>query len=191
MADSAPTSPKAPAAEKSPLAKACCGWSDLTVVAILLRICAAMLLLLSGTDKFKSATNPAVYSLDNYYGSTDQLADKNWVPKMMKIVGPVFVNSGLDNADKIGKQNATAVAWSFHYFAVALPWLMIVSGLMILLGLCSRIGHFVGGIVWLSLIIGQLLLPDIEGVVRLLVIFLVGIAAMAVQSHSRFRITRF
>ena len=110
---------------------------------------------------------------------------------MMKIVGPVFVNSGLDNADKIGKQNATAVAWSFHYFAVALPWLMIASGLMILLGICSRVGHFVGGIVWLSLIIGQLLLPDTEGVVRLLVIFLVGIAAMAVQSHNRFRLTRF
>ena len=171
----------------------CCPWSDWTWAAILLRVCSAMVLLLSGTDKFKSATSPAVYSMDNYYGSEADLANPEYKPKFVKIVNVVFTNSGLDNASQFGANGvklANTFAWSFYRFGQALPWLMIGSGLFILLGLFSRFAHFVGGFVWISLIAGQLLLPDIETVVHLLIIFLISVAALALVKHNRITITR-
>lgn len=171
----------------------CCGWTDWTWAAILLRVAAGMLLLLSGTDKFKSATNPATYSLDNYYGSEANLAEEKYVPKFVKIVNPVYTNSGLDNAANFGAGGvkiANGFAWIFYRFGQLLPWLMMGSGLMILLGLFSRVGHFIGGFVWISLIGGQLLLPDADTVMQLLVIFLIGVGALALVKHNRFVITR-
>jgi uncharacterized membrane protein YphA (DoxX/SURF4 family) len=172
--------------------KKCCAWTDWTWAAILLRLCAGMLLLLSGTDKFKSATSPATYSTDNYYGSAAELAEGK-VPKMVKIVNVVFTNSGLDNPANafVGTAGrANFFAWTFYRFGQVLPWAMIASGLMILLGFFSRIGHFIGGSIWISLIAGQLLLPDIETVVRLLVVFLVSVGALALVQHNRIRITK-
>jgi hypothetical protein len=67
---------------------------------------------------------------------------------------------------------------------------MLASGFMILFGIFSRLGHFLGGIVWISLIVGQLMLPDYETVVRLLVIFVVSTGALALQSHNRFCVTK-
>ncbi len=199
MADtpSSYSSAKPEPAERPAPKKSCCAWSDLTVAAILLRICAAMLLILSGVDKFKSGA-PCTYSTDNYYGTPADLANPKYVPKMVKIVNVVYANSGLDNPNNFtafGKENsekiANAFGWSFYRFGQALPWLMIVSGVLILVGLLNRVGHFVGGMVWLSLIIGQLFLPDIETVVRLLVIFVVSVGALALQKHNRFCLTRF
>ncbi len=186
MADTTPPSTKDTPA-KPACTKPC--WTDWTWAAILLRVCAGVLLLFSGTDKFKSATNPAVYSLENYYGSAAELAE-NKVPKFVKIVNVVFTNSGLDNADQVGLKAANTFAWMFYGFGKVLPWLMIVSGGMILLGLKSRFAHFVGGFVWISLIAGQLMLPDIETVVRLLVVFLVSVGALALQDHNRLTITK-
>lgn len=168
-------------------------WSDWTWAALLMRFCAAALLLLSGLDKFKSATNPATYSLDNYYGSAAEVADPNYKPKFVKIVNVVFSNSGFDNSVNFGGnvKLANAAAWSFYRFGQVLPWMMIVSGIMILFGILNRLGHFIGGFVWISLIIGQLLLPDIETVVRLLVVFLVGVGALGLLKHNRLTLTRF
>jgi uncharacterized membrane protein YphA (DoxX/SURF4 family) len=182
MADTA--TPASPAAKAS-TPKSCCSWSDWSWAAILLRLCAGALLLLSGTDKFKSATNPATYSLANYYGSKEQL-DEGYVPKAVKIVNVVYVNSGLDNADKVGLKNANFFAWTFYLFGKALPWLMIVGGGMILLGIFSRLGYFIGGIAWLSLIIGQLLLPDPGVISQLLQIFIVHVGALAMVQYDRF-----
>ncbi len=186
MADTATPEPKA--APAAPTPKKCCAWSDMSWAAILLRLCAGVLLLFSGTDKFKSATNPATYSLDNYYGTEAQLAE-GYVPKAVKIVNVVFVNSGLDNpANKfVGtEERAKFFAWTFYRFGQALPWMMIVSGLMILLGVFSRFGYFIGGIAWLSLIIGQLLLPDAMVISQLLQIFIVHVGALALVTHDRF-----
>lgn len=193
MADTAPTSTKPPTSEKASAGKSCCGWTDWTYAAILLRVCSAALLILSGTDKFKSSANPATYSLENYYGTDAELKEGK-VPKMVKIVNVVFVNSGLDNAANFGSgagvHISRAFAWSFYRFAQVLPWLMIGSGFMILLGLCNRLGHFIGGFVWISLIIGQLMLPDIETVVRLLAVFLVSVGALALHKHNRLCLSR-
>ncbi len=189
MADNATPSTKAATAASSD--SKCCKWSDWSWAAILLRLCAGVLLLLSGTDKFKSATNPATYSLDNYYGTDAQLAE-GYVPKAVKIVNVVYTNSGLDNADKLpgGVKTANALAWSFYEFGKVLPWLMIVSGLMILLGVFSRLAYFIGGFVWISLLIGQLLLPDAQIISYLLEIFIVHVAALAMLEHDRFHVKK-
>lgn len=202
MADSPTTTAKATSAESANVKKSCCRWTDWTRAAILLRLVAGLLLLLSGTDKFKSATTPCTYSLDNYYGSDEELKNPDWNPKMTKIVKVVFDNSGLNNPvnypkipfidtalnQVIATKLATTTAWSFHYFGYALPWMMIGSGLMILLGLFSRIGYFIGGFVWISLIAGQLLLPDPGTITILLNFFIVTVAAMALQTHNRVRV---
>ena len=128
--------------------------------------------------------------MENYYGSEAELADAEWNPKFVKIVKVVYSNSGLDNSDRVGSSFANAAAWSFYAFGYILPWLMIGSGIMILVGFMSRPGYFIGGFVWISLIAGQLLLPDAEAVNWLLTIFVVTVGALALQGHNRFRITK-
>ena len=196
MADTSSSSPNPATSDKPKAEKICCGWSDWTSAAILLRLVAGLLLLLSGTDKFKSATTPCTYSLDNYYGSDEDLKNPDWNPKMTKIVKVVFDNSGLHNPVNYPKflgldmatKLANTTAWSFHHFGKALPWMMIGSGLMILLGLFSRIGYFIGGFVWISLIAGQLMLPDPATITILLSFLFATVAAMAMQTHNRVRI---
>jgi uncharacterized membrane protein YphA (DoxX/SURF4 family) len=190
MADSATAAASKTAASDKPRFLP---WSDWTWAAILLRVAAGLLLLLSGTDKFKSATSPATYSLENYYGAPADLANPEYQPKFVKIINVVYTNSGLDNANALGsagKTIASTAAWSFYLFGKALPWLMIGSGFLILIGAFSRFAHFVGGFVWISLIAGQLLLPDVETVVQLLVVFLVGVGALALVQHNRIALTR-
>lgn len=189
MADTATTAAKAANAANSPSQSRTLPWTEWTGAALLLRVCAALLLLLSGTDKFKSATSPAVYSLDNYYGSDADLANPDYSPKFIKIVKVVYSNSGLDNSAQVGEKFANTIAWSFYRFGQLLPWLMIGSGFLILIGALSRLAYLVGGFVWISLIAGQLMLPDAEAVSWLLMIFLTHAAALALTKHNRVRLT--
>jgi hypothetical protein len=111
MADTATT---APAAAKAPSTK-CCAWTDWTWAAILFRICAAMLLIMSGLDKFKSNANPASYSLENYYGTEADRA-KGVAPKLVKIINVSFTNSGLDNPATMGEKQVNLFSWVFYSF---------------------------------------------------------------------------
>ncbi len=79
----------------------------------------------------------------------------------------------------------------FFYFAKYLPYLMILSGSMILLGFLNRIGLMLGGAIWFSLAAGQMLLPDNPTVLMLSQYTLMVAVALALVKYNRFAITRY
>jgi hypothetical protein len=76
-------------------------------------------------------------------------------------------------------------------FMIGLPYAMLVSGLLILLGLFNRLGWFLAGLIWFSLAFGQMLLPD-EGTVQQLGLYIFVCAlALTMINHNRIRLTKF
>jgi hypothetical protein len=175
-----------------PRSSCCGGWSSLTFAAWLVRIAAAALLLTAGFDKFKSTTAPHTYAQDNWYGTPEQHAaaalpgaDPNWKPKWAKIVNVVFENSGLNNGNVFSESVVNFNSQMFAVFGKALPWMFIVSGLLILAGSLSVFGHFLGGITWLSLAIGQMMLPEASFMMFLLFFMLFNVAGILLNRYNR------
>jgi hypothetical protein len=82
-------------------------------------------------------------------------------------------------------------AWMIKPFMIGLPYAMLVSGLLILLGLFNRFGWFLAGLIWFSLAFGQMLLPD-EGTVQQLGLYVFVCAlALTMINHNRIRLTKF
>lgn len=82
-------------------------------------------------------------------------------------------------------------AWMIKPFMIGLPYAMLVSGLLILLGLFNRLGWFLAGLIWFSLAFGQMLLPD-EGTVQQLGLYIFVCAlALTMINHNRIRLTKF
>ncbi len=76
-------------------------------------------------------------------------------------------------------------------FLIPLPYLMLVSGVLILLGLFNRFGWFLSCVVWFSLAFGQMLLPDEQTISYLSVYLIISALALALADHNRLRCTRF
>ncbi len=181
MADSASTTP----ASNKPAPAKCSGcWTDLTWAHLVLRVAVGVLLFISGAVKFKSATSPATYSKDYWYGSAAELAEGK-SPRMVKIVSLIYQNSGLDNVDKIPRGISNFFGNLFYYFGYALPWVMIGAGLLILIGFCSRLALLAGAACWIMLASGQMILEEQQWVHLLLFFLLLTVATLATLRHNR------
>jgi hypothetical protein len=163
-------------------------WTDMTYAAWLLRLATALLLLFSGLDKFKSADAPHTYSMDNWYGSAAD-AEAGKAPKYAKIAGVVFEYSGFNNAAVVGTKIANFNSHMFSLYGKALPFGFFIAGGMILLGFLSRIGHFIGGMTWLSLAVGQSILGHTPTMVALYFFMLLHVIALALEKHNRLSIS--
>jgi hypothetical protein len=82
-------------------------------------------------------------------------------------------------------------AWMVKPFLLALPYAMLLAGLLILLGLLNRVAWWLAGLIWFSLAVGQMLLPD-EGTIQWLGLYVFMCAlALCLVEHNRVRITKF
>ncbi len=154
------------------------------LAAWLVRIAAATVLLLSGMDKFKSASAPYNYSLENYYGTpAEQQEGKS--PKWSKIVNVVFSNSGLDNGDQLPVGIVNFNSNLFAAFGKALPWMFLLSGALIAIGFLRNLGYFLGGLTFLSLFAGQCMLPDTEYMLFLLTFAGINVAGLFIAHHDK------
>lgn len=90
-----------------------------------------------------------------------------------------------------GERISNLISWVFYAFAKYLPYLMILSGSLILFGFLNRIGLFLGGAIWFSLAAGQMILPDNPTVFLLSQYTLMVAVALALVKYNRFAITRF
>jgi hypothetical protein len=165
----------------------CCSkgfFSEHTLAAWLIRLAAAMLLLISGMDKFKSTNPPYSFAFENWYGKESDKAEGK-APKWAKIVNVVYSNTGLDNSDRLGAGVANLNSNVFAAFGQALPWMFLVSGGLIALGLFSRLGHFLGGITWLSLAAGLIALPEVKEAVCLFIFAGFNVAGLLLNRFNR------
>ena len=186
----------------------CC--SEKTLAYLVLRVLLGLMLLLAGVEKFKSSDSPYFYAMNNWHGEVDpksgeSIKDGRW----LNVAKPVFEFGGLNNPEvfqfgtfldsktkdgavlKGGERISNMVSWVFFYYAKTLPYLMILSGVMILFGFLNRIGLFLGGGLWMSLAAGQMLLPDNPTVFMLSQYTLMVVVALALVRYNRFAITRY
>ncbi|MDB6136567.1 MAG: DoxX family rane protein [Verrucomicrobiales bacterium] len=190
-------------------------FSGKTVAYLLLRVLVGMLLLLAGVDKFKSPEAPYNYSFSYWHDEKDpQSGEVVKNGRWLSVGKTVYEHGGFNNADLfqfgtfmdkqvLNEQTGTAetlkggvritnfLSYIFSYYAQALPYLMLVSGGMILLGLFNRLGLFLGGFIWISLVIGQATLPDNQYISLLSNYVLMVALAAATLKYNRFAITRF
>ena len=92
---------------------------------------------------------------------------------------------------KGGERISNAIGWVFLAYSKYLPYLMLISGVMILFGFLNRVGLFLGGGIWFSLAAGQMLLPDNPTVFMLSQYTLMSAVALALVKYNRFALTRF
>lgn len=184
-------------------------FSGKTVGYLVLRLLIAILLIAPGIDKFKSATAPYSYDRVNWYGEYDKSTGEVVTPgRWLSTAKPVFEFGGFNNPEiypnwawmakttKDGKLISgneifsNFVSWTFYYYAQSLPYLMIAAGGLILIGLFNRFSLFLGGAIWISLVIGQATLPDNPTVFMLSMNTLMVAIAAALLKHNRISITR-
>ena len=205
------TTPPTPSAPSAGECRPCC--SEKSLAYLLVRVLLGLMLLLAGVEKFKSADSPYAYSFSNWHDDVDSKSGQvikygRWWP----IVKVVYESGGLNNPEAFqfgtfldgvvvrdgkevairgGERISNLLGWMFYYYGQVLPYLMLASGSMILLGFLNRIGLFMGGGVWLSLAAGQMILPDNPTVFMLSQYTLMVAVALALVKYNRFALTRF
>lgn len=178
MADST-SSPTTPANEASIPAL------NLTFAFWLLRLFMGMRLIMSALEKMGyfvgkgTATVSEALKLELWFGRSGLGANEGLGDGKMWPIAKAMLEYSLLPAGMI------------RPFMIGLPYAMLVSGLLILLGLFNRLGWFLAGLIWFSLAFGQMLLPD-EGTVQQLGLYIFVCAlALTMINHNRIRLTKF
>lgn len=183
-----PATPPAAAPSPSVSCGSCCSGQALAY--LFLRVMLALILILAGIEKFKSSAIPYTYSRQNWHGivqNGEVVEGGRWLP----IAKVVFEKSGLNNEDFFGPKVSKTVGWAFYRYMQVLPYAMIAVGFFILIGFLNRISLFLGACIWLSLAIGQAMLPDNPTAMMLFNYAFFNAAALAIVKYNRFAVTRF
>lgn len=185
----------------------CC--SEKTLAYLVLRLLLGTMLLLAGVEKFKSSDSPYFYSFKNWHDDKDASGEVIKQGRWWPIVKVIYESGGLNNPEvfqfgtfldgttkkgapiKGGERISNFLSHVFFFYGQLLPYLMMLSGSMILFGFLNRIGLFLGGAIWFSLAAGQMLLPDNPTVFMLSHYTLMMAVALALVKYNRFSITRF
>ena len=77
------------------------------------------------------------------------------------------------------------------WFAMTLPYLLVVFGAFLIVGVLPRTSLFMAGITFMLLSIGLMAMPDPDGVMYLGVHVGLVAVAMCLVRHARFNLTKF
>jgi thiosulfate dehydrogenase [quinone] large subunit len=77
------------------------------------------------------------------------------------------------------------------WFAMALPYLLLVFGFLLIIGVLPRVSLFVAGITFMLLSIGLMSLPDNEGIAFLGIHVGLVAVAMCLVKQARFNLTKY
>lgn len=137
-----------------------CRW-DLAFANLLLRLWIGLRLFFAGLDKFRAGSgSDTTFNLENYQ------------KKMQAIANLTHENGFLP-------QNLCEL------YAKPLGYLLILGAIWAVLGLCSRLGIFFCGLLFLSLGVGLATLPDDTEVVYIGVHVLIAAGALATNQHNQ------
>ncbi|RXK56022.1 DoxX family membrane protein [Oleiharenicola lentus] len=140
----------------APTAKSCC--SEYTAAFLLLRLFLGLRTLLAGIEKFESGGK---YSFENYYANMARMA------------------SGITGASFMP-------LWMTKSFAMALGYLLILFGAMLLLGLRTRCSLILTGLLYVGLSFGLMAVQEAEGVAWLAIHVGLIAGALVLVKHNRF-----
>jgi thiosulfate dehydrogenase (quinone) large subunit len=134
--------------------------SELTSAFLLLRLFLAVRALMSCVEKFESA---GVYSLQNYTTNMTRMATG--------ITGASFLP-----------------LWATKAFALPLGFILGLLGVMLLLGLKTRLTLIVMGLLYIALAFGLMAVQQGDGVAWLGVYLGLVVAALTLVRHNRFAV---
>ncbi len=131
---------------------------DFTAAFLLLRLFLGLRALLSGIEKFESG---GVYSFANYGKTMTRIANG--------ITGASFLPS-----------------WATKAFALPLGYAFIVVGVMLLLGIKTRLALILLGLIWVALGFGLMAVQQDDGIAWIGVYVGMTSAALLLVRHDRF-----
>ena len=135
---------------------------EYTAAFLLLRLFLGLRTLMAGLEKFEANKS---YSTANYSENMTRMA------------------TGISN-------NSVIPLWAAKAFALPLGYVLTILGIMILLGIKSRIALFLGGVVYVGLGFGLMAVQEGEGVAWIGAQVLMFAAALAIVRHERFAVWR-
>jgi hypothetical protein len=184
------TSPPPPPSDNS----VCCPALNLTLAFLLLRLFMGMRLVLSGLEKMGYLVGKGTTTFKETLtlkALGDALSQKAWFGEGGLAANEGFGDGRMWNVGKAMLDNSLLPEWMIKPFLICLPYAMLLSGLMILLGLLNRAAWWLAGLIWFSLAFGQMLLPDEQTIQWLGLYVFVCALALSIVEHNRIRITKF
>jgi hypothetical protein len=157
---------------------------NLTAAFLILRLFMGFRLALSGLEKMGYFVAKGAAKFEEALKLKLWLGDSGFTEEFP------YGNGTMANIAKVMTEHTTLPKWMIQGFLIPLPYLMLATGVLILIGLLNRIAWWLAGLIWFSLALGQMLLPD-EGTVQQLGLYLLMCAvALVIVDHNRIRITR-
>jgi uncharacterized membrane protein YphA (DoxX/SURF4 family) len=89
--------------------------------------------------------------------------------------------------DTISK-NTMLPAFAIKPYALVLPWALLISGLLCVLGICTRWALLIGGLTFVSLAVGLMALPDDDQAVYRGIEVALTAFALVTAAHNQFSV---
>lgn len=158
----------------------CCGSAESTLAFLVLRFWLASRAIVTGIEKFgsfKTVEKPGpeadtfIEVKEKFYAMTNYAA----IPQSLK--------------DKFAQEPLLPAAATTPFYA-SLGWLLILLGVMLLLGIGTRISLFVQGLLYTGLTVGLILIKQDDGVAWLGIHVALIAFALVLARHNRFSILK-
>ena len=172
----------------------CCPVLNLTLAFLLLRLFMGMRLVLSAFEKMGYLVGKGTATFKEtmtFKALGEALSLKAWFGTSGLAENEGFGDGKMWPIAKAMLDNSLLPAWMIKPFLICLPYAMLISGLLILLGLLNRAAWWVAGLIWFSLAFGQMLLPDEQTIQWLGLYVFVCALALTMVDHNRVRLTKF
>ncbi len=149
---------------------------------------------MSDTEKSPSKTNwdftLAYLSLRLYLGCQLLLVGLDKFMADGKFGGMVAYKANMTRIAEGIAGGSMLQPWMTKPYAFALPWVLIVTGIAVLLGIKNRISLTIAAVTYTSLSLGLALVREEEGVYRLGVYVGLAVAALCLNKYNRFALLK-
>lgn len=164
-------------------------YSDLgmTLGMLLLRIWLSVRAIQTGLEKFAgSTTNSKTVTIDgtpNDYGLTETTSSKVYaISNYQGVPGPLY--------DKFLNEPLIPT-WGLDLYNLTLGPALIIFGLSLLLGICTRISLFAMGIIYTTLTFGLILIKQDAGIAWLGIHVIMVVLALSLAKYNRLTLIRY
>jgi len=182
--DSSETKPQATV----PVATTCACTGDYTAAFLVLRLWLAVRAILTGIEKFSAFRTIQKPFIDPTTGMEDPSGAMVEIKqKFYAMTNYAGVPQSLK--DKFATEPLLPHAATTPFYAL-LGWALIALGLMLLVGLGTRISLFLMGLLYISLTVGLILIKQDDGVAWLGIHVALVAFALTLAKHNRFTLLR-
>jgi len=160
-------------------------WDERTLGFLVLRAWLGVRAIFSGLEKFVG-TKVVQKPLVDEFGLPD--ASGAMVETKQKVYGIAHYTGLPDALSAMFQKEPLMNPWLLKVYAGLLGYVLIVLGVALLLGICSRATLFLMGLVYTSLTLGLILINQNDGVAWLGVHVALVVMALMLVRHNRFEI---